>query len=68
MGESRTWREDVAGGCETQRVRERNAALTARAEAPIFAAESDLWGAGMRGFGAHGVWGKGVWVCIDVSF
>ena len=35
---------------------EGHAALTARAEAPIFAAESGLWGAGMRGFGAHGVW------------
>jgi len=46
----------VAGGCEMLVLEEGRAALTARAEAPIFAAESDLWGAGMRGFGAHGVW------------
>lgn len=60
--------KNVAGGCEMLVLEEGRAALTARAEAPIFAAESGLWGAGMRGFGAHGVWGKGVWVCIDVSF
>ena len=46
---------------------EGRAALTARAEAPIFAAESTC-GARACAVLRLAAYGKGVWVCIDVSF